>query len=151
MFVGTARFIIHIPAARSLKERRRVVNQLKDRIRARLSVSVCEVGNAEQYQVARLGVATVSRDAATCRRVIETARTLAESQKDAILADAKAEVLAFGADGEHLGGGIECGTDWISASNGLTNELPSTGESLRSDAIAPLRPHRPSKRLRKEQ
>ncbi|HEY5955782.1 MAG TPA: DUF503 domain-containing protein [Polyangiaceae bacterium] len=142
MFVGTARFVIHIPAAQTLKDRRRVVNQLKERLRARLAVSICEVGNAEQYQVARIGLATVSRDAEGCRRVIASARSVAESLKDAILADAKGEVLAFGADGEHLGGGIESGVEtWIA------------GEPVSTHAVAhdPARTGRLTKRLRKEQ
>jgi uncharacterized protein len=107
MFVGAARFVIHIPAAQSLKDRRRVVNKLKDRIRARLSVSLCEVGDANRHQVARIAIATVGRDAESCRRVIAVARSMAETMSDAWLTDVRGEVLSFGASGENLRGGIE--------------------------------------------
>jgi uncharacterized protein len=107
MFVGTARFVVHIPAAQSLKDRRRVVNKLKDRLRARLPVSLCEVGDADRHQVVTIGLATVARDAASCRRVIAAARSVAEALVDAWLTDARGEVLSFGYDGENLRGGIE--------------------------------------------
>lgn len=107
MFVGTARFVIHIPAAQSLKDRRRVVNKLKDRIRARLSVSLCEVGRADRRQSATIGLATVARDAQSCLRVIAAARSMAETLGDAWLTDAKAEVVSFGTNGENLRGGLE--------------------------------------------
>lgn len=107
MFVGTARFVIHIPAAQSLKDRRRVVNKLKDRIRSRLSVSLCEVGRADRRQLATIGLATVARDPQSCLRVIASARTIAETLGDAWLTDAKAEVVSYGTDGENLRGGLE--------------------------------------------
>jgi uncharacterized protein len=107
MFVGTARFVIHIPAAQSLKDRRRVVNKLKDRIRARLSVSLCEIGDAERHQVATIAIATVARDAVSCQRVIDAVRAMAETLSDAWLTDTRSEVLSFGADGGNLRCGIE--------------------------------------------
>jgi uncharacterized protein YlxP (DUF503 family) len=107
MFVGAARFVIHIPAAQSLKDRRRVVNKLKDRIRARLSVSVCEVGDVERHQVATIALVTVARDAESCRRVMDAARAMADTISDAWLTEARIEVLSFGESGKNLGGGIE--------------------------------------------
>ncbi len=107
MFVGTARFVIHIPAAQSLKDRRRVVNKLKDRIRAKLAVSLCEIGDADRHQVARIAIATVARDAESCRRVIDAARAMADTQADAWLTDTRSEVLSFGAGGDNLRRGIE--------------------------------------------
>ncbi|HMA96084.1 MAG TPA: DUF503 domain-containing protein [Polyangiaceae bacterium] len=110
MFVGTARFVIHIPAAQSLKDRRRVLNKLKDRIRARLSVSLCEVGDADRHQVATIALATVARDASTCQKVITAARSIAESLSDMWLTDARGEVVSYGEDGHNLRGGLELGT-----------------------------------------
>ena len=60
MFIGVLRLVFQIPAAASLKDRRRVVKSFKDRVRARFPVSIAEVGDLERYQVATLGVAVVS-------------------------------------------------------------------------------------------
>ena len=59
MFVGVGRLVIQIPGATTIKERRRVVKSFQDRLRAKLPVSVAEVGDTEALQVATLGVAVV--------------------------------------------------------------------------------------------
>lgn len=107
MFVGTLRLVLHIPHAQTLKDRRRVVLKLKDRLRARLRVSVCELGEADRHQVAILGIATVGRDRKSCRAVLESAKAMAETLGDSWLTDANGEVWAFGEAGGNLRGGIE--------------------------------------------
>jgi uncharacterized protein YlxP (DUF503 family) len=130
MFVGSLRLVIHIPAAQSLKDRRRVVNKLKDRIRARLSVSVCELGDADRHQVAVLGLATVARDATSCRRVLELAKSMAETIGDAWLTEANGEVTPFGGEGQSLRGGIESfGSEGI-FEEGASPDVPEEGGSL---------------------
>jgi len=44
---------------RSLKEKRRVVKSLKDRIRARFNISISEVDNQDLWQRSTLGIALV--------------------------------------------------------------------------------------------
>jgi uncharacterized protein YlxP (DUF503 family) len=111
MRVGVARFVLSIPGSRSLKDRRRVVRSYKDRVRAKLPVSVAEVGNAERLQVATVAVAMVSSDAQRIQEVLDHARSMAGSLPEALLADARSEILAFGNDGEGLAHGLEDGLD----------------------------------------
>jgi len=107
MFIGVARLVLQIPGARSLKDRRRVVKGFKDRARARLPVSIAEVGDVERYQVATLGVAVVSGDSARCSEVLSHATSMAGNLSDALLADVATEIVSFGAGGSSLRGGIE--------------------------------------------
>jgi len=107
MFVGVARLVLQIPGARSLKDRRRVVKSFKDRARARLPVSIAEVGDVERYQVATLGVAVISGDSARCSEVLSHAASLAGNLSDALLAEVATEIVSFGAGGSSLRGGIE--------------------------------------------
>ena len=120
MFIGVARLVLQIPGARSLKDRRRVVKSFKDRARARLPVSIAEVGDVERYQVATLGVAGVSGDSARCSEVLSHVSSLASGLSDALLADVATEVVAFGAGGSSLRGGIEKALD-----RGNDRELPA--------------------------
>ncbi len=106
MFVGIARLVLHIPSARSLKDRRRVVARLKERLRQHLPISVGEVGDVT-HQQATLGIAMVHRTAAECRRVLESARQLSQSHADAMLIDVSGEVLPFAKGGQSLRGGVE--------------------------------------------
>src|SRR5689334_8744655 len=107
MFVGVARFTFQIPNSRSLKDRRQVVKSFKERVRARLPVSVSEVGDVERHQLATIGVAVVARDSGYVKTVLSQVRELAETASDAMLADAKTEILSFGGGGEGIQGGIE--------------------------------------------
>ena len=107
MFVGVARLVLSIPGARSLKDRRRVVKSLKDRVRARLPVSLAEVGDLDRYQVATLGVAVVSNEAARCSEVLSAAVRMARVARDAVLADVSTEVMTLGDGGRGIQGGIE--------------------------------------------
>jgi len=107
VFVGVARLVLSIPGARSLKDKRRVVKSLKDRVRARLPVSLAEVGELERYQVATLGLAVVSNEAARCSEVLAAAAGMARVARDAVLADVATEVVTFGDGGRGIRGGIE--------------------------------------------
>ncbi len=102
MFVGVARLVLQIPGARSLKDRRRVVKSLKDRVRARLPVSLAEVGDLERWQVATLGVAVVSNEAARCSEVLSAAVGMARVARAAVLVDVSTEILTLGEAGRGI-------------------------------------------------
>jgi uncharacterized protein len=111
MFVGVARLVLQIPGARSLKDRRRVVKGFKDRLRARLPVTAAEVGNAELYQLATIGVAVVSSSSQRCTEILSAAASLARGSGSAILADVATEIVSFGEGGTGIRGGIEQALD----------------------------------------
>ncbi|MDI9611708.1 MAG: DUF503 domain-containing protein [Acidobacteriota bacterium] len=60
---------IHLPYARSLKDKRRVLRQAQDRLRGRSNFSIAEVAHQELWQRARLEAVTVAADYATLERV----------------------------------------------------------------------------------
>lgn len=99
MFVGVLRLTFRIPGSRSLKDRRRVVRSFKDRLQARLRVSVAEVGRLEDHQGAIVGVAVVSKDATRCDELLAAAAAMAEDVRDAVLVDRATEILPYGEQG----------------------------------------------------
>ena len=104
MWVGVLRLTFHIPHARSLKDKRRVVLKFRDRVRARFDVSIAEVSAQDLHQRAVFGVCVISGDAAVCDSVLEQVAHVAETQEDAILTDRETEVVTFGDDlygGDH--------------------------------------------------
>jgi len=96
MFVGVLRLTFHIPAARSLKEKRAVVRKFRDRVRARFDVSVAEVGAQDLHQRAVFGVSVVSGEASICDSVMEQVSREAETQPEAVLTDRETEVITVG-------------------------------------------------------
>ncbi len=107
MFVAVGRVVLRIVGARSLKDRRQVVRSYKDRVRARLGVSVAEVGDVENHQLASLGVAVVAREGASAEAALSSAFAIAEQLAGALVVDTRREVLPFHA----LGGLWEGGGD----------------------------------------
>ena len=60
MIVGVLKVSLLIRESRSLKDKRRVVKSIKDRVRARMNVAISEVDSQELRQRADLGAVTVS-------------------------------------------------------------------------------------------
>lgn len=62
MVVGLLTLDLRIGEAASLKDKRRVLKSLLDKIKARYNVSVAEVGKQDTWQLSTVGVAFVSND-----------------------------------------------------------------------------------------
>lgn len=105
MRVGVGRYVIHIPGARTLKDRRHVVKSFKDRVRARQPVSIAEIGDANRLQVATFGIAVVSNSAEICHDVLNAVTSMASDLPEAVLADVSTEVMSLGDDGEGIAQG----------------------------------------------
>lgn len=57
--VGLLTVELHFPGARSLKDKRRVLASVRERVR-KLNVSVAEIDHLDLHQRARLGIAAVA-------------------------------------------------------------------------------------------
>ena len=88
--VGVARFVVRLPGCRSLKEKRRVLAALKDRIRARHGVAIAEVGDQDEHGRAVLALAKVGSDA---RTVGDALRDLLRRVEETSLAPVVEEVV----------------------------------------------------------
>jgi uncharacterized protein len=79
MPIGLLTLEIHIPDARSLKDKRQVLRSLKDRLRAHYNVAVAELEHQELWQRARVGVVSISGDSRHLEESIEA--IAAESER----------------------------------------------------------------------
>ncbi len=87
MYVGFGVLDLHIPHARDLKSKRRVVRSLVDRLHSRLRVSVAETGAQDLHQRAELGVALVARDGAEAQRLLDEVLAAVDEEGEAMLLD----------------------------------------------------------------
>lgn len=62
MTIGVLTLELRVPDAQSLKDKRRVIQSVKVRLRNTFNVSVAEVGHLDHRQRCRLAVAMVSRE-----------------------------------------------------------------------------------------
>ena len=71
MVIGVLQVELFIGDSASLKDKRRVVLSLKDRLHQQNGVAVAEVGKLEAHQVAVLGIVAVSNSEAHARQVLD--------------------------------------------------------------------------------
>jgi hypothetical protein len=84
MIVGVLQLELYIGDAMSLKDKRRVVKSLKDRIAHRHNVSVAEVGALDQHRRSILAVAMVSNDSGyvegALSKLVDFVRTVSKAE-----------------------------------------------------------------------
>lgn len=85
MIVGISSFELHLPSSRSLKDKRRVVKSLVDRIHQRYRVSVAETDFHDLHQRAEISMAVVTNGEAEMENLMEEIRGLVDSQTEAYL------------------------------------------------------------------
>ncbi len=71
MTIGALRVELLVPDANSLKDKRRAVKGLKDRIRHRFNVSVAEVDHQDLHRRSALAVAAAGTDGPYVLKVLE--------------------------------------------------------------------------------
>ena len=80
MFIGILGVEYHLHGNESLKDKRRVANSLKTKVRAKFNVSIAEVGAEDCMNALRLAVVSVSND----RRHLESRLTKCLSMMEAV-------------------------------------------------------------------
>lgn len=63
MVIGICQFTIQLPEAHSLKDKRRVVKSIIERVQNRFNVSIAEVDDQDLWQIASIGLVCVSNSA----------------------------------------------------------------------------------------
>jgi len=93
MIIGVLTLDLDIPAANSLKEKRMVVNRVRDRVRAKFNVAIAEVEENDVWNRAVLGVVTVSNEKVFCNQVLDKVVDEVETIRDCNLEDYSMEFL----------------------------------------------------------
>jgi len=93
MVVGLLQFELLIHDAASLKDKRRVVQSVKDRLHREHLCAVAEVGRLDSRSVARLGLAVVGREGRRVGEVLDLIAGKLRELRDAELGDTSREIL----------------------------------------------------------
>lgn len=73
-WIGLLRLSLYAPGARSLKDKRKGLSGLKDRVRARFGLGVAEVGHLEDRSRAVVAVVAVGNEARALRSLLDKVR-----------------------------------------------------------------------------
>ena len=87
---------IHLPGARSLKDKRRIVKSLKDKIHSRYRVSIAEVDHLDLRQSAKIGIAAVAPTHGHLEEIIDSIRRLFEGRPDLVVSRWNQESVELG-------------------------------------------------------
>jgi len=78
MVVGVVGARLFIRLSRSLKEKRRVLNSIKEKLRSRFNVAVSEVDHLDEHQAAGIAIVTVGSERSVVERTIQNVRIFLE-------------------------------------------------------------------------
>jgi len=92
--IGVLQFTIEIPHAASLKDKRRVVKSMRDRIRRNFNVSIAETEDLNEWTVATLGAVMAGTDVAYVNGALDKLINALENERDAILIDNQIEIIS---------------------------------------------------------
>ncbi len=93
MPIGLLTLEIHLPEARSLKDKRQVLRSLKERLRGQFNVAVAEMDHQELWQRAVVGVVSLSGEAAHLEQSLQAVAAEAERQLGRDLVSQEIEIF----------------------------------------------------------
>ena len=93
--VGVAQIELHLPQARSLKDKRRVIKSLMERWQQRHRVSVAETGYQELHQRSELSVSLVSSSEHRIDQVFDALERAVDDLPEAVRVRFDREVLEY--------------------------------------------------------
>ena len=99
MVVGVLQVELYLPDAMNLKDKRRVVCSLKDRLHREYRVAVAEVDRQDAHRLAVLGLATVSNGAVHARQVLDAIVRELRADRRFVLNGHQVEILTGQTDG----------------------------------------------------
>ncbi len=95
MYVGVYKLTLYIYGVASLKEKRRVLQKIKDRFRNKFHFPLVEVEDQDLWQKAVLGGSTVSADDRYLEVVFEKMKDFLETFPEVELIDSEREIFTY--------------------------------------------------------
>ncbi|MBN2070656.1 MAG: DUF503 domain-containing protein [Candidatus Krumholzibacteriota bacterium] len=92
MFVASLTIQFHLPGCTSLKEKRFVLKSLKDRLRNRFNVALCETGYQDKWQRSEISVVTVAGSRKGLDKSMQSIITYIEKEERAVLIEIEKEI-----------------------------------------------------------
>ncbi|MEQ9454024.1 MAG: DUF503 domain-containing protein [Phycisphaeraceae bacterium] len=94
MVVGILQLELAIDGAMSLKDKRRVVRSLKDKLHHEHRVSVAEIDRQDEHRIAILGVAMVTSSVQVAQSVLDKLVDWVQRGHGYVLRDHKIEIIS---------------------------------------------------------
>ena len=83
IWVGVLRIVMTLPAAKSRKDKRKIISKLRDRFRSRYNLSIAEVGYLENLRRSVIVICMIGNDSKTIKTALNSRFTEALTLLDA--------------------------------------------------------------------
>ena len=93
MVIGVLQIELVIDGSESLKDKRRVVKSLKDRLHREHYVAVAEVDRQEAHQIAVLGIAAISNSGAHAQGMLDRILDQIRHDRSVVVNDQQTEII----------------------------------------------------------
>ena len=107
MIIATLQFELIIRHSDCLKDKRRVVNSVKERLQRKFRVAVAEVGALEHHRLALLGLAAVSNCPRHGSHILDRVINDLRHEREAELGEVARHIIAGAPDAAGAGDGAE--------------------------------------------
>ena len=91
MVIGLLRVELSLPGSHSLKDKRRLLKSLLDRLHHQFNVAAAEVDHQENRRRARLAVTCVSSEARHANQILSRVMTTVERETEMVVIDYEVE------------------------------------------------------------
>jgi len=94
LHIGVLQFCMEIPWATSLKDKRRVVQSLKEQVRRTFNVSISEIDDLDNLTLATLAATMAGNDVAYINGALDKLLNELQDWRDARLSDHQLEIFS---------------------------------------------------------
>jgi uncharacterized protein YlxP (DUF503 family) len=95
MFVGVLRINLFLSEPQSLKDKRRIIKSLVERLKNKFNVAVAEIGDLDSWNHCELGLTCISNEAGHADSMMASAVNFVEDQGTVELTDVQTEIIPY--------------------------------------------------------
>jgi uncharacterized protein YlxP (DUF503 family) len=96
MFVGTLKVEVIIPGSKSLKDKRKVIQSLQNKIKAKFNVSIAEIDHQDKWQRAVIGLCFVNSAKKEIENISQKIREIFTENGDILVLNELNEIFYIG-------------------------------------------------------
>jgi uncharacterized protein YlxP (DUF503 family) len=95
MFIGVLQVELFIGESQSLKDKRRVIRSLVDRIRNKFNVAAAETGRLDSWNYCGLGIVFISNEAGRLDSMMNSVANFIENQGSCEITSIQTEIIPY--------------------------------------------------------
>mgnify|MGYP001341937445 CR=1 FL=1 len=95
MVAGILKLTVHIGGMTSLKDKRRVIKSILERIKTKFNVSAAETGRQDEWNVCEMGFSCVSNEASHADSMLSAIFRFIEYDARVEIVDSQSEIIHF--------------------------------------------------------